>query len=81
MAKVIFYGRFADLMGRERDIAVGEGVRLETMISDLSKENDAFADAVKAPAVKFAVNNAVAPLSTVIKEKDEVAVLPPFSGG
>ncbi|MCB2113967.1 MAG: MoaD/ThiS family protein [Parvularculaceae bacterium] len=81
MAKLVFYGRFADFMGRERSITIDGEKRLDAVIEELALANGAFADAVKARAVKFAINDEMAPNAAIVADSDEIAVLPPFSGG
>ncbi|MGE0183546.1 MAG: MoaD/ThiS family protein [Parvularculaceae bacterium] len=81
MAKVIFYGRLADMMGRERTVAVGAGRSVAALVGDLGADDSDFAAALAGMRVKYAVNDSIAPSSTIVTEEDELAVLPPFSGG
>jgi len=81
MAKLVFYGRFADFMGREQSIILDSEKRLDALLEELGRNNEQFADAVRARAVKIAVNDSIASLSTIVTNADEIAVLPPFSGG
>ena len=81
MAKVIFYGRLADIMGRESTVAVGAGRSVAALVGDLAADNSDFAAALAGMSVQYAVNDSIAPSSTIVTEEDELAVLPPFSGG
>jgi len=81
MAKLVFYGRFADFMGRERTVGLDGEKSLDALIEELGRNDDQFAEAVRARAVKFAVNDTIAPMSAIVTDADEIAILPPFSGG
>ena len=82
MINFAFYGRLADIMGRERSVSspqneltVGEAVAL------LSAENDVFKEALSKTAAKYAVGDSIVDDSFIVKSGDEIAILPPFSGG
>lgn len=81
MLKIIFYGRLAEIMGRERMAPAGSAATVGALIEMLAKEDAEFRAALSGTRVRFAVNNTIAPESTPVKDGDEIAVLPPFSGG
>ena len=75
---LVFLGRLEDLAGGpERQVPVGA---LAAVIAGLEPN---LAEAVSAPRIRVAVNGAlvVAGKSLVLAEGDEVAFLPPVSGG
>ncbi len=82
MIKVTFYGPLADVMGRERmlepprpELSVGEAI-------DLLRAGDSeFGNALLRMRVRYAVNNSIVDAAFAVKPGDEIAVLPPFSGG
>jgi molybdopterin synthase sulfur carrier subunit len=82
MARFVFYGRLADRAGRERRVAVGgQGETLRSLVDRLAENDDDLASALSGPGIKFAVNNLISPPETLIADVDEIAVMPPFSGG
>ena len=78
MARLVFLGRLADVAGAG-EISVEAGP-LEALIARLPA---AVAEAVRGPRIRVAVNGVVlAPgASAEIAAGDEVAFLPPVSGG
>jgi molybdopterin converting factor subunit 1 len=81
MLRVIFFGRLAEMMGRERDVSLGSAATVGDLFDRLASEDADLRAALAATRVRFAVNNTIAPASQKINDGDEVAVLPPFSGG
>ncbi len=82
MARIVFYGRLADKMGRERTIALGpDGQSVQGLIELLSGGDQELRRSLSDPSVKFAVNDTVGPRDARIGDDDEIAVMPPFSGG
>ena len=78
MARLVFLGRLADVAGAgEMTVAAGS---LDEVIARLPAD---LAEALRGPRVRVAVNGAVlAPgVGTTVAEDDEVAFLPPVSGG
>ncbi|HZU64705.1 MAG TPA: MoaD/ThiS family protein [Novosphingobium sp.] len=76
-ARLVFLGRLADLAG------VGEQAVLPGPLADvLAGLAPALAEALLAPRIRLALNGAlVAPVGLVLAEGDELAFLPPVSGG
>lgn len=82
MIRFAFYGRLADVTGRERvleapktPLTVGEAVAL------LSADDDDLRAALAATRVNFALNDRIVGVDQPVAPGDEIAVLPPFSGG
>lgn len=77
MARLVFLGRLADLAGGvEREVAPGPLARI---MADMAPE---LAQALAGPRVRLALNGAlVAGDGLVLKAGDELAFLPPVSGG
>lgn len=77
MARLVFLGRLADLAGgAEREVAPAP---LAGVIADMEPE---LAQALAGPRVRLALNGAlVAGDGLVLKAGDELAFLPPVSGG
>lgn len=77
MARLVFLGRLADLAGgAEREVAPGP---LAEVVAQLGAD---LAQALAGPRVRLALNGAlVAGEGLVLKAGDELAFLPPVSGG
>ncbi|MEZ5922251.1 MAG: MoaD/ThiS family protein [Parvularculaceae bacterium] len=83
MARLLFFGKLADLAGgRSHEIELSEDVgSVADLIIALSAKDAALGEAVSHASVKFAVNEKIAPAATAINNTDEIAFLPPVSGG
>lgn len=82
MATVTFYGPLSDIMGRKRAIEIeAGGVSLRGLIERLEADEPEFRAAVARMRVKYARNDGIASLDDIVSDGDDIAVLPPFSGG
>lgn len=83
MARLLFFGKLADLAGgRARE----EGLPQQTMtvkdlIHTISEKDEQLGSALSAPSTKVIVNEVVVDLMAPITDADEIAFLPPVSGG
>jgi MoaE-MoaD fusion protein len=78
--KVLFFGALRDLAGRSQDaLTLPEGARL----ADLLAHYEATVPRLKnfLPAIALSINQEYAPPSSALHDQDEVALLPPVSGG
>jgi molybdopterin converting factor subunit 1 len=77
--KLLYFGVLKELMGREGEtLEIAEGANVGALYDQLragSSKRDAW------PTVAVAVNREYAGLASVLHEGDEVALLPPVSGG
>jgi len=76
MARLVFLGRLADVAGAG-EMRVAPGAVAEIM-ADLPGE---LAQALAGPKVRLALNGALVSGVVVLAEGDELAFLPPVSGG
>ncbi len=77
---VLCFGVLKEFFGAERDVVeLGDGADVATLLRLLQGRGTQDASIWKSLAV--AVNREYAGLSTVLREGDEVALLPPVSGG
>lgn len=88
MAKFLFFGKLGDLAGkRQIDMAVeGDTVCLKDIVDRLCESAPELRDALSDHAVRVAVNEQIVPKvsgisQTMISDQDEIAFLPPVSGG
>jgi molybdopterin converting factor subunit 1 len=78
--RVLFFGIIREITGlREENIQVPEGARLETVLEDYSTRFPKVRE--MAGSVVLALNQQFAPPESVVSDGDEVAFLPPVSGG
>jgi molybdopterin synthase catalytic subunit len=78
--RVLFFGALRDLVGRSNDaLTLPEGARL----SDLLAHYEAAAPRIKdfLPAIALSINQEYAQPGAALHDQDEVALLPPVSGG
>lgn len=79
MARVLLFGRLSDVAGwRERDIA---SASLGALRDLLAAEDDELAQALAAPGVQIALDQAIIRGDATLSAQSEVAFLPPMSGG
>ncbi len=77
--KLLFFAQCADWMSR-RDLAVG--IPSPMSLGELMRNTPELAPLLQRPkAYRIAVNRAFADPDTEVRNGDEVAFLPPFSGG
>ncbi|MEK7314022.1 MAG: MoaD/ThiS family protein [Deltaproteobacteria bacterium] len=79
MVKVLFFGILSSKTGcKETEVELGSReVELSVFMDGLRER---FKDLPKA-AYMIAVNKEQATLKTIVRDNDEVAIMPPFSGG
>jgi molybdopterin converting factor subunit 1 len=74
--RVLYFGVLKDLFGEAADVGLPEGADVAALLTqhrDLAK--------VSLESIAVAVNREYAKADTVLHEGDEVALLPPVSGG
>jgi sulfur-carrier protein len=82
LARILFFGRLADVAGHSE--ITHEGVLpLSALIEDLGKHNPDLAIALKDPSVRVAHNLSLIAMGSdpIIGADDELAFMPPLSGG
>jgi molybdopterin converting factor subunit 1 len=78
--KVLFFGVLKDLVGKaEESLDLPAGTTLETLFSRYSERYETLN--TKRPSILFARNQEFAKPETILNDNDEVAFLPPVSGG
>jgi len=81
MARILYFGRLADIAGvASVDIDIDNNT-LDAVISLIAADNGALGHALLEPSIKTAVNTHIVPRSTTVSNHDEIAFLPPLSGG
>lgn len=78
--RVIYFGMLKDAVGRQSDeVTLPPGATLGDLVEDRIQHTNVIDNFRKALA--FSVNQEYAQLSTHLKDGDEIAMLPPVSGG
>lgn len=83
MARLLFFGRLSDLAGgRVKDFGLPAGCReISSLINVLTAADQVLGEALNEPSVRIAVNEKMAARDAAISDSDEIAFLPPASGG
>lgn len=83
MARVLFFGKLGDLAGgREREMALPPRANtVSGLVGAIERQDAALGEALKEISVRCIVNEKMASHETAISEGDEIAFLPPVSGG
>lgn len=78
--RVLFFGVVREIVGLGEDtVEVPDGARLDTILSSFTSRFPRLQQ--MAPSIVLALNQQFSPLSAPVSEGDEVALLPPVSGG
>jgi molybdopterin converting factor subunit 1 len=82
MVTVKYFANLKQMAGKDEDqFDINEGTTL-AQLGDLIKQAvPQIGDMVREKKVMISLNYDVVPLDTVVKDGDEIALLPPFSGG
>ena len=79
MARVLLFGPLRDIAGwRERELSAASLAELRRV---LESEDPALGEALAAPGVQVALDQAIVRGDAVLSAATEVAFLPPMSGG
>ena len=80
LVRVLLFGQLKDLVGCSSDeLELAEGARLETVFAHYASQHPKFA--AMAGSVAMARNQRFADPSEAVEDGDEVAMMPPVSGG
>ena len=83
MARILFFGKLGDAAGgRSRDMALGANTRtVSDLVSVLGAADAPLGAMLNEKSVRVIINELVAGRDAVIGDEDEIAFLPPVSGG
>ena len=83
MIRVRFFGKFSDLVEDPDGLAVSAGGigTVADVVAAIQALDPALYRAITAPQVSVAVNQSLTNLQAPVKDGDEVAFLPPVTGG
>ena len=79
---VRYFARVRDLMGRAEERIETDGVvDGDSLVERLAQRTPGAAADLRHPSIRIEVNGVLGPRTAPIADGDEVALLPPFSGG
>ena len=82
MIKVKYFASLRSLSGKEEDLFdMGSETTLKKLSYEISKTAPKIGEMILGKKILVSVNLDVASLEAIIRDGDEVALLPPFSGG
>ena len=82
MVTVKYFANLKQMAGKDEDqFDIKEGTTLAQLSDMIEQSVPQLGDMVREKKVMISLNYDVVPLDTVVKDGDEIALLPPFSGG
>ena len=82
MVTVKYFANLKQMAGKDEDqFDISEGITLAQLSDLIEKSVPQLGSMVREKKVMVSLNYDVVPLETVVKDGDEIALLPPFSGG
>lgn len=82
MAQLLFFGPLGDLAGGiERTLGLSEPHAIGDLIGLLGQTDDLLGSALSGPRIRYAINGVIVDADALVEDEDELAFLPPVSGG
>lgn len=83
VAQVVFFGKLGDIAGgKDRQITIAKtGTTLMLLIDEIANGDLVLAQALTDISVRYVVNGEMVAASVRVSDDDEIAFLPPVSGG
>jgi len=82
MVTVKYFANLKQMAGKDEDqFDIKEGTTLAQLSDMIEQSVPQLGDMVREKKVMISLNYDVVSLDTVVKDGDEIALLPPFSGG
>lgn len=82
MARLLLFGRLAERAGwREREQPLGAGATVASLRAHLAEAEPDWGAEIASRAVRAAVNHTLVGEDHALSDGDEIAFMPPFSGG
>lgn len=80
--KVLFFGRLADLVSEsEAQVPIDGSLSVESLYLQLSGQNPSLPSRDSDSSIKVAINQTLSDWNALVNDGDEVAFLPPVTGG
>ena len=77
--KVLFFAELKEIFGPSRAVDLREDSTIEDLVNFLAGESEEIA--LKKASLVYAVNETFEPLEKKLRDRDELALLTPLSGG
>lgn len=82
MARLLFFGKLGDLaQTRTREFPLGAINTISALKTAITETDTSLGDALNDPSVRCAVNEELTRGDSSISDDDEIAFMPPVSGG
>ena len=82
MITVKYFASLRSVAGKEEEqFSMGAETNLEKLTNEISKTTPKISEMIQEKKILVSVNMTVIQPGAVIKDGDEIALLPPFSGG
>lgn len=80
--RVLFFGKLGDQLGRAHEIDLPDGpCQAATLRHDLAAAHAEWAEALALPTVRLCIDGVMARETAMVHPQEEIAFVPPFSGG
>lgn len=82
MARLLFFGKLGELaQGRSRVVSLGGAKTVSALKAAISADDSLLGKALNDPSVRCAINEELTSGDPEISDDDEIAFMPPVSGG
>ncbi len=82
MARLMFFGKLGDIaQARSREFPLGNAETVSALKAAIAGSDEALGAALADPSVRCIVNEVLTQGDAAISDKDEIAFIPPVSGG
>ena len=82
MVSIKYFANLREIAGKEsEEVTISEEMNLEDFCQKLEKSQPQIIQMIRQKNIMVTINQEMVTLETIIKDGDEVAFLPPFSGG
>ncbi len=82
MIKVLYFATIKEKLGTESEtVPYQEGMTLAQLLSELSGKHPGMGELTASKRFLYAINQEVSEPESLLKDGDEIAILPPLSGG
>ena len=82
MTQLLFFGRLRDFaQSGEREMAISSPLSITSIIAIIEQSDPLLASALTGDSVRYALNGEFVAETHEVNDKDELAFLPPVSGG
>tara|TARA_B100000686_G_C16497451_1_gene815291 strand:+ start:392 stop:646 length:255 start_codon:yes stop_codon:yes gene_type:complete len=82
MITLKFFASLRSITGKEEDrLEINNSITIDQLSDSISETSPKMGEMIREKKVMISVNQEMASIDTIIHDGDEVAFLPPFSGG